>query len=287
MKQQSKVEQIQRSIILVLAVLVLFVFTGSVTLAIYTRFEQDSATITFGPPVAVYISDDENNQTFSSADEIAYPGTIVNVNLWFGMEFPSSEAYIRTQFNVGTSVDSTGTELEGGLIEFTNDDNDGDGYPDSRPNPNNWVLMDFNFIDETGGTEGGPDGLPDDPTQSDIWYVFATKTAVLDSITGQPTGAYYYQANPISNNGDTDNQLIYKFIQGQVTIGKSLTNEYANSELSISFSINAIQTNNYTVPISDTTSETYYLADYYNDGTPQRVYIYDSESYKRPNPQSI
>lgn len=274
MEKRDHIAKIQQSIILVLAVLVLFAFTGSVTLAIYTRFEQDSTTITFGPPVAVYISDSENNQNFTSEAEIAYPGTTIDVNLWFGMEFPSSEAYIRAQFNVSTSVTSEGEPLQENLIEFTDYDEDNDGYPDSRPNPENWVLMDFNFIDEDDN------GIPDDPTQSDYWYVFATQSQNLDEFD-QPTGEYYYNANTVSNNGVADNQEIYKFIEGKVVIGETLTNEFANSELTISFLINAIQTVNFSVPIDENTA--YYANDGYVDSPSERIYVYDASNHEWPN----
>lgn len=262
----SQTTTLQRSIILILAVLLVFAFTGTVTLAVYTRFEQDSTTIHFGDPVAVYVTDENGGGTITFDDEVAYPGTPVDMDLGFGMQYPSSSAYIRAKLQVTTS--NAQALLDEGLIEFSDADDNNDGEPDSRPHPDKWVLMDFNFIDLD------QNGVPDDGVTSDLWYVFAERT------WNDTNDDYVYQATVVANNGATDNEMFYGFIHGKVKVSEELTNEYANSELTFTFKISAIQSTNYSVPVSSDTS--YYEKDVYGDGSLQRIYIYNGFNWPLP-----
>lgn len=224
---------LQRNIILVLAVLLVFALTTTVTLAVYTKFEQDSTDITLSAPVRVYITGKEQGTTVIPEDVAVYPGTKITLNLGFDMESPSTSAYVRTKLKITSDafVEEGGTLIEEGLVVFGN----------SRPNPNNWVLVDFAYSD-------------DNSTQ-DIWWVYSTYDQQTDSYT-----AKVYK--------DEDPPGI--FISGTIKISKALTNEFANKKINILFQVSAIQQPNVKEPIISS-SPYYVIKD--EEGNDQRVYI--------------
>ncbi len=252
---------IQRNIILILVVLLVFVATSLTTLALYTRFEQDSTNITLANPVRIMIpkfedGTSEKGTVLLPEGTVAYPGTKVTLNLGFDLEAPSSPAFIRARLKVTSDafVDQGGATIEDGLITFGGVDENGNETNEGKPNPNEWVLVNFNFIDEDN------DGIHDNPQTADYWHVYVQK--LENTGDGEDT---------FNARSYLDSEPARIFITGTVKVSKSLTNEFANKKINFSYRVEAIQTANVQPPVSSTSS--YYYYDYNNDGIAERIFI--------------
>lgn len=217
-KKQRKQLNIQRNLIVILLVVLIYAISGAVTYAWYTRFVQQSTSITLSNPVEIYIVNDEegtpiggNSGELLPQGTLAYPGTKINLYLGFVMGQPdkiSSPAYVRVKINVTSDafVDIGGEIVTEGLIDY-----------DTTPNPDNWLLAEFNDADHSK------------------WYVFSQK---IDNI----------YSGRIALNGQ-----IQEFIDGVVSISKELTNVFANKQINITFTVSAIQSTNIQDPLKNAT----------------------------------
>lgn len=224
--KNKRLLHIQESIIVVLMVLLIFVTTGTVTYAIYSRFESASNPLRLANPVQINILTDNVTGNIPLDNVLVYPGSQFEVTLGFVLGNPeatsdsdptwSSPAFILSKVEFTSEVPTNTAEQL--VIYETND----------QPDPDNWVLVDFNYS-EDGST-------------SDIWYLYIER--INDGVNPETV-----VAKEITNG----EQII--FINGYLKISEQLTREYANKEINLTYYVSAIQTANVPNPLQNT--ETY------------------------------
>ena len=235
--------QIQNMIILALAIVIIVLIGVSSTAAWYIRTKSDSADIVLANPVNIYITEYEAS-TSPSGDTVythtettdilenyqnrIYPGDKIKLNL--GMRIgsvteASSPAYVRVKLSIKFSK-ITGNPDESELeLEDIPDDFGGVDYKD-KPNPADWILVDFN---DPASPFDQVNSLGVDP---DYWYVFKM------SSDGQ-------NAARIAENLEE-----IEFLDGYIALDKeSITNAQANCKFHIIYEVQAMQTANVDDPI--------------------------------------
>lgn len=213
----NKQLNMQRNIILVLLVLFVFVFSATVTFALYSRIVQDSISIRFSNPVNVFVLTNDQNitdigGTTGLIEGVVYPGTQLDLKLGFEIgslteqNKLSSPGYIRVKINFTSDAvpNNDGTLLSAGLVQIMPQNRQGQ----DSINLSKWYLVDFSATGD----------------MSDMWWVYGE---TIDTTT---------LAKGVEN-GTRDN-----FIDGLIIINTDLDNTYANKEIEIDFTVSAIQT---------------------------------------------
>lgn len=253
----NKQLNIQRNLILVLVVLLVFTSSTSLTYALYRAFVRESVQIQFSNPVNVFVTTNalepqDSGDTHGLIEGFVYPGTRLNLNLGFelGSETDpallSSPGYIRVKIDFSSDADPEGSDqtlLSAGLVQIMAQNSDGEDSIDLSK----WLLVDFSEAQ---------DG-------SDMWWVYTT-TTVQDTTTS-------HLATEVQN-GDYDD-----FIDGLIIMNTTLDNAYANKEIHINFYVSAIQTMNIDNPLlniyqsTDEESNPVYVDSFYYAETPADV----------------
>lgn len=231
--------QMQNMIIIALAIVIVVLVAVSSTAAWYIRTKSDSADIVLSNPVNIYITEFDEvttaNGTYfkhTMVEDILepyrnriYPGDRVKLNLGMQIGTPqqeSSSAYVRVKLSMAFSKISDDPDdevitlddmVDKRLIEYENE-----------PNPDNWVLVDFN---KHATKKEGEKYVPD------YWYVYKTTNA-----KGQTVSRVAQSAETI------------EFIRGYIKLSKTeITNEHANCKFHINYSVEAIQIVNVPDPL--------------------------------------
>ncbi len=241
--------QLQNMIIIALAITIIVLVFVSTTAAWYIRTRSDSVDIILSSPVNIYITefrplldangnpilDNDNNEILvhtmkpedsnilANYNTRIFPGDKIRLRLGMQMgseEMASSPAYVRVKLTITYENIYTGELFS--LSDIANQNMI--QYVDA-PNPNNWILIDFNKYLEVEDEQTRP---------TDYWWVLKTTNE---------------NNNPISRIAKSLEQFV--FVDGYIQLSKTeITNAQANCKFHFNYIVEAIQIPNVPDPIA-------------------------------------